>query len=978
MSTSVGDKLIQNTYDQAGRITSKSDENGTTTYTYDLLDRVLTETRDDLDDSRDYKLEYTYCPQGVKSKKLSVFNTESNSFEEKNYESFSYDNLNRLNSLSQRNTQAGNVLTTATYAYDSLNNLTEKIVNLGSSSVKQNFTYNNAGLTTKIEQYQKNASGSYDLGWSEDYTYKLDGNLTQKEDSLGNVTTYEYDSLGRLLEEQLISNDINRWKDTYFFDDYDNRSRKVHNNYTDGITTSTAYTYDKANRLLSEQIVEGTSVTDYDYQYDASGNLISKTRTLNGIESTILSNEYDDFNRLSKVVTPSKTSEYKYDANDQRITKLAGNQKTNHIWSGNNIVYDRITITEQPVAPDKSQLQQKIAEALAIDLTQYEQDGQAEFQSALSEAQRVNDSASSTQDDVTLALEALTTAITNLKEISSGANKTQLKSVINSAAGLDLTKYQEVGQADFLAALAEARRIDGKASATQAEVDAASNNLLFAMMMLRLKSTKSSRVAFELTNPEQMVTIDIERYQNEHVIDFTLYTVDSLKISILNCEYFQLEQEAAVTESEQQELVETFSSLLISNPEPKEQSYTFGADGLESMTLNGTAYSYTANARGDIVSLNSGTETVNQYQYDAYGNSKVKQQSAANPYQYSGQYVDEETGYYYLRARYYDPSIGRFTQEDTYHGTTVQPATLNLYNYCASNPVQNADPSGHWVETALDVASLGLSIYDMVNDPSWLNFGFLLWDIASLIPFVPGSYVGKGVKALGKVDDASDAYKVVKAAVKSLKLMDTLRDGARIIGRVANLVVDIVKKSSKVDNVVNAINEGLNSGKRGKQVGEFVKSAEQLAAEATQRIKEQQRLAKIKNDQIIAKVKSQVEAEAAARGKLVFTKGADLGANTGRAKGYNYSQSVIGKSDDLYHNFPKLLDDFVLENPNVSRADGRIEYLAHGSVNGSDGVYHITTRNNTIIHRTFIPTSDWRRFSKINELPSLDKIPQLK
>lgn len=80
----------------------------------------------------------------------------------------------------------------------------------------------------------------------------------------------------------------------------------------------------------------------------------------------------------------------------------------------------------------------------------------------------------------------------------------------------------------------------------------------------------------------------------------------------------------------------------------------------------------------------------------------------------------------------------------------------------------------------------------------------------------------------------------------------------------------------------------------------------------------------------------------------------------------------------MYHDFPRTLDDFVLENPNVYRPTGRIEYLAHGSINDTDGIYHITTRGDTIIHRTFIPASDWSRFSSVNGLPPLDKIPQLK
>ncbi len=80
----------------------------------------------------------------------------------------------------------------------------------------------------------------------------------------------------------------------------------------------------------------------------------------------------------------------------------------------------------------------------------------------------------------------------------------------------------------------------------------------------------------------------------------------------------------------------------------------------------------------------------NCYQYDAFGNLLESKESIPNRMLYTGQQYDQETGQYYLRARYYNPVIGRFTQEDIYRGDG-----LNLYAYCANNPVMYYDPSGY-------------------------------------------------------------------------------------------------------------------------------------------------------------------------------------------------------------------------------------------------------------------------------------------
>ena len=79
----------------------------------------------------------------------------------------------------------------------------------------------------------------------------------------------------------------------------------------------------------------------------------------------------------------------------------------------------------------------------------------------------------------------------------------------------------------------------------------------------------------------------------------------------------------------------------------------------------------------------------NRYEYDAWGNITAQEEQVPNRFTYYGQQIDPVTQQYYLRARFYNPVVGRFTQEDTYRGDG-----LNLYAYCINNPVRYADFNG--------------------------------------------------------------------------------------------------------------------------------------------------------------------------------------------------------------------------------------------------------------------------------------------
>ena len=187
-------------------------------------------------------------------------------------------------------------------------------------------------------------------------------------------------------------------------------------------------------------------------------------------------------------------------------------------------------------------------------------------------------------------------------------------------------------------------------------------------------------------------------------------------------------------------------------------------DSVAGFVLNEKSYYYLKNIWNDVVAIvDRDGVTVAEYAYDAWGKvlSVVGDEQIArvNPYRYRSYYYDEETGFYYLLNRYYDPEVGRMINADQF----ISIAYPNLFTYAVNNPVMYADASGNVVETVIDIASIGVSTVELIKNPSWINLGFLAWDVASVfVPFAPGSYVAKGGKQLIKVADKAKDFKTAK------------------------------------------------------------------------------------------------------------------------------------------------------------------------------------------------------------------------
>ena len=104
-----------------------------------------------------------------------------------------------------------------------------------------------------------------------------------------------------------------------------------------------------------------------------------------------------------------------------------------------------------------------------------------------------------------------------------------------------------------------------------------------------------------------------------------------------------------------------------------------------------TYYHYASDEMGSITHVTDEEGNIlNRYEYDAWGNLTAEEEQVPNHFKYTGEQFDAITQQYYLRARFYNPALARFMQEDTYRGDG-----LNLYAYCANNPVRYVDPSGH-------------------------------------------------------------------------------------------------------------------------------------------------------------------------------------------------------------------------------------------------------------------------------------------
>ncbi len=124
------------------------------------------------------------------------------------------------------------------------------------------------------------------------------------------------------------------------------------------------------------------------------------------------------------------------------------------------------------------------------------------------------------------------------------------------------------------------------------------------------------------------------------------------------------------------------------------------------MERDGRIWYYIYDGHGNTRLLTNAAGTVTDcYAYDACGNLLRKEGDTENDFLYTGEQYNANTGLYYLRARYMNPSTGTFISMDSYQGSLYDPVSLHKYLYANANPVKYTDPTGYFSLAECSVAN---------------------------------------------------------------------------------------------------------------------------------------------------------------------------------------------------------------------------------------------------------------------------------
>ena len=571
-------------------------------------------------------------------------------------ELYQYDMYGNLTGYTDPNRNLNENGVTTSYLYDALNRLIQ--VKDAKNQVT-NIAYTVLGDIASISMKEKADSSTSVSLYAKSYNEL--GSITAKTDATSLSTTYSYNTIG--LATQSV--DRNGNTATYSYDGLNQLKQITLSNTSSTQSLSHKYNYTNPFGYTSEELyVNGIYTTVNTYSYNAAGQITQKNVSGSGYVNSYLKYQYDNAGRLKSVAAGVADSNYFYTSykyTGDRLTKV----QTNGLSANSDAVTDNAVYEYYPDGKLKKITYPKL-----------------------------NDGTYLTTEYVYNALGRMTSIIN--KKGSTVLSQYQYTydangNIITVNNGQTVTTYGY----DKLNRLVEIQPQLG--SSTLYTYDLRGNRLTLNSTSLNYVDASYS---YDLENKLQTVT-------KGGLTTTMKYSADGLRTKKESAygytNYIYNQSGNLVAEAQN-------SSSVTSN-------YVWGPDRvLSKKTNSGSEYYYLYNGHGDVVQMvDRNGNIVNNYSYDEWGNITTSSETVSNPFKYAGEVYDSETGLYYLRARYYDPTVGRFLNEDTVEGQVNNPLSLNVYSYCYNNPLIYKDPSGHIAGvddvTILLVLATGAVIY---------------------------------------------------------------------------------------------------------------------------------------------------------------------------------------------------------------------------------------------------------------------------
>ncbi len=717
-------------------------------------------------------------------------------------ESYRYDNIGNLIGYTDPMSHLNDVGVTTSYTYDSLNRLTSILDALNQTT---RYTYNGSGQIIKVTVQAKggneetlNTKTYNELGLptvkqdgasqTEAYDYNSLGQLTNKTDRNGSVYNYSYDEVGQLKNSTVsgtVQNTAITQKTEFIYGDGSSRYQST-NVYQNGIMKATESLY-----------------------YDSLGQLRSKNSTgysafgAGSLTNTI-SNSLDVLGRMTQQTDYSRGLYVNYQYEKDRLSKVQTNgESALNNSAAANVQYNYfpnnlISSITYPTLADGSILKTDYTynKAMGWVMTQNNMKGSNVLSSYIYDYDKNG----------------------NIKSASEARNN----------GSVQTTSYVY----DALNRLTAINRPDGSTTYTY---DVRGNRKTLSDTSSDNLDITDTSYSYDLLNTLTSIT------KNGAITSFQYYA-DGLRFLKSNG-------------NKHTRVNYDFNGHVIGEDKmtgstiTQQASYVRGDRVLvkKDKTVNKDYY-YLYNGHGDVVQIvDTSGNVVNSYNYDVWGNITSQVEGISNSFKYAGEIYDEETGLYYLRARYYDPSLGRFLNEDTYEGQIDNPLSQNLYTYVGNNPLIYSDPTGHsmkwigkaWRATRKAVVKGATETYDFLIgddidtllDPNSTQFEKDMAAKMLALNFVPGEgqLAKAGIKAAEKtaleIATKETAGRIAKSTVK---ILDTKLAASSLGSKLGGKVIEASGDGWKITNITNPLSKNqpimirvMNAGSGGRSSAYF-------------------------------------------------------------------------------------------------------------------------------------------------------------